>query len=135
MTPPPEKRPFGLIVIIGLLCLNFAIALTTIFLLFGGFIPNLSQLTSDSQHLIAALVLLIDIWGLGIIYGLWLYRSWAWPVLMVQTGTNLLVMLVNYFEGHPHYLDMVVSVLIVFYLNQTEIRQRFLDPPPEPERP
>jgi hypothetical protein len=134
MTPPPEKRPFGLIVITGLLCLNFTIALITAFVLFGGLMPKLPQLVSDGQHLTAALVLLIDLWGLGIIYGLWRYRSWAWPVLMVQTGTNLLVMLFNYFEGHPHYLDMVVSVLIVFYLNQAEIRHRFLDLPPEPER-
>jgi hypothetical protein len=133
MISSTNKRPFGLIVIIGLQLLNFAIALVTAFYLFGGTLPRWPDLANDGYHMLAALVVLIDMWGLAIIYGLWRYKHWAWPMLMVQTGTNLLITLVNYFEGRPHYLDMLIGVLIVFYLNQDEIRQRFLEPELESE--
>ena len=131
MTAPPDKRPFGLTAIIGLQLLNFLLALGTAFLIFGGALPDLPALVANGRNAFATITLVIDLLGIFIIYGLWRYKRWAWRFLMLQTGTNLLVLLLSYFAGRPQFLNMLVNVLIVFYLNQPELRESFIMPDQE----
>ncbi|MCG8350030.1 MAG: hypothetical protein MI924_19875, partial [Chloroflexales bacterium] len=52
-------------------------------------------------------------------------RSWAWLMAMIIQGIAMTIGLFNYFQGQPSYLEMLFSVIIVFYLNQRDIQRAF----------
>jgi len=60
-----------------------------------------------------------------IIAGFWFLKRWGWVLLMVQLGLLMVTDLYVYFNGSPHFLSMLNSVLVVFYLNQREVQQAF----------
>jgi hypothetical protein len=45
--------------------------------------------------------------------------------MMLWTGLSLALDLVSYARGEPAYTTMLVSVIIVFYLNQREVQDAF----------
>jgi hypothetical protein len=59
--------------------------------------------------------------------GLALFRlkPWAWISSMMLQGIVLFVNLASYFRGEANYLSMAISVLIVLYLNNAEVRGAF----------
>jgi len=62
---------------------------------------------------------------LVIAFGLWHLNRSAWVLIMIQRGVSMAVNLWLYANGEPLYLDMLLSVIIVFYLNQREVQQAF----------
>ncbi|NDJ86547.1 MAG: hypothetical protein GYB66_11720, partial [Chloroflexi bacterium] len=70
--------------------------------------------------------------GLFIAYGLFQMRYWAWIAIMLWSGTRMASNLVRYFENDPEYISMLRDVVIVFYLNQRDVRQIFAPQQPEP---
>lgn len=151
---PPRRRPFG-VVVITLLQVSSALALLAITLLVNaGLGPNLvdylrslqpysfnlyeaifwyasvfqasgllpEQITGNT--LLTVLILLVAL-RLMIITGFWFLKRWGWVLLMVQLGLVMLVDLYTYFNGVPHFLSMLNSVLVVFYLNQREVQLAF----------
>jgi hypothetical protein len=59
------------------------------------------------------------------VVGLFRLRRWAWTLTMFLTGIALLVGIFQYVVGAPLYLNLLINVLIVFYLNQREVQESF----------
>jgi hypothetical protein len=57
--------------------------------------------------------------------GLLLLRAWAWLLAMALLGCELVIQLSNYFQGRPSYWAMLLSALLVLYLQQRPIREAF----------
>jgi lysylphosphatidylglycerol synthetase-like protein (DUF2156 family) len=56
---------------------------------------------------------------------LWRLSSLAWTLAIALQGINLLLALVDYLRHQPHYLAMVMGILLVLYLNQYEVLMAF----------
>jgi hypothetical protein len=46
---------------------------------------------------------------------------WSWTVAMLLQGYALTLNLWSYFNDHPLYLQMLIAVVIVFYLNSRDV--------------
>ncbi len=82
--------------------------------------------TGDREPEQIAVLLAIAAWGLLVAIGLWRLQRWAWTATMIWVGLVMALALLSYFHGHPSYSVMAVSVLQVFYLNQSEVQRAFL---------
>lgn len=120
----PRKRPFGLFIII-LLQLTMAVSLmvdiffASTHLSIATFLQNMQAATLPLPGI------LILVYQLGVVAGLWLLRRWAWFLLMIQLGLSMGFQLVLYFEGQPLYVYMLISVITVLYLNQRDVQHAF----------
>lgn len=54
-----------------------------------------------------------------------LMRPWAWTLAMLLEGYALALALWSFYQGHPLYLQMLLSVVIVFYLNTRDVYRAF----------
>ncbi len=126
-----RRRPFGVKVIIvlqilSLLAFFVAVSLAPV----GGTIFPFSQPQAVELLLLQSQLLPI-LGGLTIafqtvfILGLWQLKRWAWLLLMIQLGVSMAINLWRYHQGAPHYFDMLLDVLIVFYLNQRDVQHAF----------
>ena len=61
------------------------------------------------------------------VLGLLMLRRWGWVLTMILTGIGLSYAIWSYFQGSPHYIPMVIYLVIVFYLNQRDVQSAFLD--------
>jgi uncharacterized membrane protein (DUF2068 family) len=73
----------------------------------------------------AAIAILLVI----VIIGLWRYQKWAWFTVMVLAGVSLIFGIWQYFHGGEPYLNLLINVLVVFYLNQRSVQAVFEDEP------
>jgi hypothetical protein len=67
----------------------------------------------------------ISLAGLAIAAGIWWMRRWAWFAATFWVGASMAGALVSYFDGEPAYPVMAISVAVVIYLNQKEVRRAF----------
>jgi hypothetical protein len=67
--------------------------------------------------------------GVGLIMsvGLWRLQRWAWVATMSWAGINMAQALWAYWIGEPQYAAMVLSVVIVLYLNQRDVQLAFIE--------
>jgi hypothetical protein len=136
---PSGKRPFGVTAIIILKVVGFFSLVGDVL---GLPISNLSTLfpmgwysndtlaftlSSDNIALLIALTLGLAIltWQLAMIIGLWLLKRWAWFFVMAQLGLSMAFCLWAYFQGVQLYIYMLLNVIMVFYLNQSEVQHVF----------
>lgn len=63
--------------------------------------------------------------GLTVAIGLWRLQRWAWTATMLWVGAAMTSALIAYFRGEPSYLLMAMTVVQVFYLNQSDVQQVF----------
>ena len=63
------------------------------------------------------------------LFGLWRLRRWAWYLLMTIFALSMTVDILLYFLGEPSYSSMLLNVVMVFYVNQREVRQLFVTLP------
>jgi hypothetical protein len=54
-----------------------------------------------------------------------LLRSWAWMVAMLLQGYSLAISLWSLYRGYHPYVEMLLPIIIVFYLNTREVRRVF----------
>lgn len=78
-----------------------------------------------SAVLFAVTALVMGVVGLVSGVGILRLRSWAWLVAMIAQGINLVTELIDYSRGEANYLSMLISVIIVLYLNQRDVQQVF----------
>jgi hypothetical protein len=52
-------------------------------------------------------------------------RPWAWIVAMLLEGYSLTLSLWSSWQGYPAYAELLIAVVIVFYLNLREVRRAF----------
>ncbi|MDD1776076.1 MAG: hypothetical protein LUP94_01825 [Candidatus Methanomethylicus sp.] len=122
---PAGKRPFGVSVIV------FLIAVYVLFMAGAFFFPLNIKMSSfmlwllglEGPFQIAYLIVLIIFLVLAL--GLWHLQRWAWVFLMVWQGLLMIGDIWGRFNGNPSYLTMILSVIIVFYINQREVKKAF----------
>jgi hypothetical protein len=121
---PNRKRPFGVLVLILLQMVSIlGIALDITVVQIGQ--PSIYFGTVQNPTLLLVFQILYILYLLVVAVGLWQLRRWAWFIIMVQLGLTMALGLWLYFLDTPFYLGMVVSVIMVFYLNQREVQQAF----------
>ena len=59
------------------------------------------------------------------IVGLLQRLEWGWTISIVTAGLSLALNIGWWLAGEPHYLSMAVNAIVVFYLNQRDVRQVF----------
>lgn len=96
-------------------------------------IPEI-QLEQSSTSLVFALIevstsgigfILLSLPTFLIAIALLRFKSWAWLLAMSIQCLGLLVTLVGYVTHKPNYPSMILGVLLVFYLNQQDVRDAF----------
>lgn len=126
---PRRHRPLGvtiLVIIEFLSAVLIAIGLTA-----SGAV-EMPLVSTEEQPVGAAIAGVI---GLALAFGLWRLQRWAWTGMMLWHGLILTTGLVAYLRGERPFLELVISVVVVFYLNQSEVQRAFQhhDPPPHAE--
>ena len=131
MEPPlkssPNKRPFGVSVIV-LLIAAYILFMASVF-----YLSIKSQDSSISAQLVSILnptqilaILAIElVILLTIAIGLWRLQQWAWFLVMIWVGIQMFFDLIDYFYVHEIHVSMLISVIIVFYINQREVKKAF----------
>lgn len=114
------KRPFGVMVIAIAQLLN---ALSAWILAGIGRESFADFIEAASRYEVASMAL--GLIGLVITLGLRTSQRWAWVATMLWAGTNMTAALIAYIYGEPQYIQMVLSVIVVFYLNQRDIQLAF----------
>jgi uncharacterized membrane protein (DUF2068 family) len=131
MEPPlkssPNKRPFGVSVIV-LLIAAYILFMASVFYLSiksqdSSISAQLVNILNPTQVLAILAIELIIL--LAIAIGLWRLRQWAWFLLMIWVGIQMFFDLMDYFYGHHIHASMLISVIIVFYINQREVKKAF----------
>jgi hypothetical protein len=121
----PHNRPFGLYIIIVLqLALSVLLGMAllgekTIATYLKVLIQNPIFYSWFGWVLFGFIVLAV----IGLIF----LKRWGWILTMILTGLGLAFSIWSYFQGTPHYIPMVFDLMIVFYLNQSDVQSPFLD--------
>lgn len=134
------KRPFG-VTLVGVLLLvqGFILALAASTVIYLN-----TTLESDSIRKLLAIshitftvttlfsTVLIGVIGVFIVLsaiGMLRLRPWAWLAAMALQGWTLALFLIDYFtdglSSNANYLNALLSVVIVFYLNSRTVRHAF----------
>lgn len=126
-----KKRPFGVYVLLLALALLAANGAVDILRIVRGLPPNtLPELPGDVDWvLFTAWIVFLAILAIG----LWRMHQWAWFAAMVAGGLTLFYCIWRYLNGGSPYVTMVLLIIMIFYLNLTEVKAGFL-PKPEEER-
>jgi hypothetical protein len=69
----------------------------------------------------------VGVVGLVVSVGLWRLQRWAWVATMSWAGINMAQALWAYWVSDPQYAAMVLSVVIVLYLNQRDVQLAFIE--------
>lgn len=124
---PARRRPFGVIVIIVLQILGFMSLAGDIIGLPLSELPSIIpiRLYADASNFAFAVGGVILAWQLTLAIGLWLLKRWAWFLVMIQLGVSMAVCLWAYAQDVQLYIYMLLNVIMVFYLNQSEVQHAF----------
>lgn len=57
-----------------------------------------------------------------LIAGLLARMRWVWVATMFLIGSSLMISILDYFNEAPRYINMLIGVLVVFYLNERSVR-------------
>ena len=131
MEPPlkssPNKRPFGVSVIV-LLIVAYILFMASVFYLSirsqdSSIAAQLVSILNPTQILAILAIELVIL--LTIAIGLWRLQQWAWFLLMIWVGIQMFFDLMAYFYVREIHASMLISVIIVFYINQREVKKAF----------
>lgn len=126
MEEQTTKRPFGLYAIMVLQLLSIVSSFFDFLSVqFGMMTPTLPNVLD--QRILGIINLLVAALLVFVVWGLWRLKYWAWFSTMVLTGAGLIFGLWQYWHGGTPYIDLLINTLIVFYLNQRDLRQLFED--------
>lgn len=59
------------------------------------------------------------------VWGVWRRHEWGWTLSIVTAGAILALNLGWWASGDPHYVSMAVNSILIFYLNQRDLRVVF----------
>lgn len=136
----PPRRPFGLNAIIilqlltalgsAILLLIFALVMLADSGLLGEELAGNMKLDSPLSTVDVLTMAIAVLLNLLCAVGLWRRQRWAWYLTMLQLGLMMITDLYSYFTYSPletYAWSMLFNVLMVFYLNQREVRAIFMD--------
>ncbi len=127
-----RRRPFGLLVLAGLLLLK---GLLLLLVLGGAFLPDggpvrrlLSlpiaiALSAADTPVVTAVGVVVAALLLVAAIGLLRGDRRGWLIAMVMTGLFLVAEIWGFSEGQGNHVWMVLDIVTVFYLNQTDVRE------------
>jgi hypothetical protein len=119
ISPRPSRRPLGVTILV---VVEFLSALLIGIALVADGSVSMPLVSTDDEPLVAAVAAGIS---LALAIGLWFLRRWAWTGVMLWHGMVLAFGLLAYLRGEEPYGQMAVSVLVIFYLNQSEVQAAF----------
>jgi hypothetical protein len=118
-----HKRPFGVYVLIAvlvLLALDGAVDILRISR--GEPAQTLPDLSAGIERIVfVALVAFFFILSIG----LWRLHSWAWFTAMITGGLTLFYCIWHSTNGGSPYITMLLVIVMVLYLNLTEVKAAF----------
>ncbi len=123
---PKRRRPFGIMVIIILQLVALISLFFDLYILedqdlsLAGLMPGMPP-----EMFTYAPAVVVILYQVILIYGLWQLKRWAWLVIMIQLGIAMAISLTTYFYGTPLYLYMFINIIMVFYLNQRDVQRAF----------
>lgn len=122
-----RRRPFGLYAILVLLSVQTVLGvLLAAFLGLGMTVAPADMwaiMAPQSWSLLKSLVTMLA--TAVVVVGLWRYRPWAWYGMMLLLAYWMASDAVGYFRGTPEYVSMALNVIMIFYMNQREVRVLF----------
>jgi uncharacterized membrane protein (DUF2068 family) len=137
-----RRRPFTLVVLAALLALKAAILVllaTGVALpapawlrqMIGTDLVALLVTIPGAGGWILALAALLLLSAVGLMAG----RRYGWLLAMVITGVFVASDISGFYAGTTNSLWMLLNIVTVFYLNQSDVREVVGASPPEPSRP
>lgn len=117
------KRPFGITAIIALLALLVLSNGVDVIRSINGLPPH--TFPDVGALIIQALNAVIAILYAILAVGLWQMQDWAWYTAMIACGLSMFFTIWRHFNGGQPYVTMFLVVVIVFYLNQREVKAAF----------
>lgn len=116
-------RPFGVSVLIVLLALLFLNSAADVFRVLNGIPPH----TLPDLPMPALLLLdgLISAGCVILAVGMWHMLDWAWYATMITCGAFMAYSIWRHLDGGDPYVTMLLVVIMVFYLNQREVKAVF----------
>lgn len=119
-----KRRPFGLYPII---ILQLFLAIMLVMALLGEItIATYLKILIQNQIFYSWFGWVLIGFVLLSVLGLLMLIRWGWVLTMILTGIGLSYAIWSYFQGSPHYIAMVIYLVIVFYLNQRDVQSAFL---------
>lgn len=118
-----RKRPFGVnVLLIAIIALAVYGGVDVLRILSGvpsEILPEMVSISSLILYggILAYLVILA--------VGLWQMRAWAWFLAMIGGGLTLFYCIFHYLRGGSPYVVMVLIIVMVFFLNLTEVKAAF----------
>ncbi len=123
-----SKRPFGVSIIVILLIANAMLMAAIVYL---SLTPENIDLAKQIQNIThnheLSIVLMLNIFvQMIIVAGLWRLQRWAWLLLMLYIGLSLISDMWAYYHLQDlRAISMIIDVIIVFYINQREVKKAF----------
>lgn len=77
----------------------------------------------------SAVMVILGLLGLITAFALLHLKHWAWMAALILQGFGLIAALVMYVRQQPNYVGMLMSIIIVLYLNQQEVHSAFREKP------
>jgi len=116
------KRPFGIYAILLFLALLVLSNGVDVLRALAGLAPyTLPEVGALALQVLNAV---IAVFCAVLAVGLWQMRDWAWYAAMIASGLSMFFTIWRHFYGGQPYVTMLL-VVIVFYLNQREVKAAF----------
>ena len=110
------ERPLGVTILAILQILGGLMMLVL------GALATLAGLLFILFAIVGVAMAILGLLGLVVGFGLWGLKSWAWTWAMI---VNILTIIFGLFNLASNFVSIVISLIIVIYLNQPDIKRRF----------
>ncbi len=117
------KRPFGVYAIVVLLVLIVASNALDLVRVWQGMPSEIFP--EMGTVIVIGLNIAIAVFCATLALGLWRMQEKAWYATMIASGTYLFFTIWSYYAGGKPFPTMFFLVIIVFYLNQRQVRKAF----------
>ncbi len=101
----------------------------------GGFVGGAAGVAIGGIAVLGGLVMLVlSIAELALAYGFWTLRPWAWQLGVILAALNIVVAILGVLgivfsqTLGSAAISIIISAIILYYLNQAEIRRAFNAP-------
>jgi hypothetical protein len=124
-TAAVRRRPFGIVVLSGLLILLAVLSGSALLGLRDAMPGSGNAALLEQFGNLAPVFGVVALCGVIPAVGLWLLRRWAWYWTVIWTGCALAYQILLFFAGYPNYAYMTIYVVAAFYLNQRDVKLLF----------
>jgi uncharacterized membrane protein HdeD (DUF308 family) len=111
-----DERPLGVTILAILQILGGLVMLVV------GALATLAGLLFILFAIVGIVMVILGLLGLVVGFGLWGLKSWAWMWAMI---VNILSIIFGLFNLQANFVSIVISLIIIIYLNQPDIKRRF----------